>query len=766
MFSYHRLSVALFITALVSALVFAAAIHQLSKAQETLSHTHELKYQSYLLADELRQSSDDLTRLARTYVVTGEAAYESQYQRVLDIRNGVAGRPEKYNEMYWDFQIAGKTPMADPNTGEKIPLIDLIKSLGATEEELAQLEASRNNSDALVAAEVKAMNAIKGLYQADDGQYTREGPADFVLARDLMHSIDYHREKAKIMQPIGVYYELVQNRFEKALGDASNNHTLWSGITILSAIATILSSLFGAWTLRSCTGALRRARDFARDIGDGQLETAITFKDRHEVGQLLSALNNMQSTIRQNQRALNEESQALSNRLEQGLEHASACLLMTDAELRITYANRAFKSLFAGSLNGAKDTYLGQHINELGIHYALDGQTSLSALVEQGGGEAVCDQRQLRVGCQALENQGTPMGWVINFADHSAESALIQAVQDMVNAALKGDLSGRVRLPENESFVSTLGEAMNTLIDVADKITRDLLLLLQALAQGNLSQSIENDYQGRFGDLCHHANLTVSKIKSVTGEITEVSNVVNIGVDNIFTGSTELQEHVTLLNEEIQHAQHKLKEMTGIAKNNADNALKARDHSGHALDASNRGNQIIKDAEAAMLLIDEASREIGDVTSLINGIASQTNLLALNASVEAARAGEHGKGFAVVASEVRELSLRTTDAANKIEGLVRDSGKKVTDGVQLFSQSAEALGSIKDSIERVSTLIQEISAGIDNQSDNIDIINRAMGELASSNERNAINVESSVAAGNQLSSQSKRLQDLSSFFSH
>ncbi|OXS00015.1 methyl-accepting chemotaxis protein [Shewanella algae] len=176
-----------------------------------LGDAANIRYKSYQVADELRQSSDDLTRLARTYAITGEEKYEKMYQDILDIRNGEKPRPQHYHQIYWDLVLNyGDKPKAD---GESAAIKDTMKSLGFSTKEFDFLDQAQANSDALVALEVKAMNAVKGIFlDPTSGKYSVRGEPDLALARELLHSPAYHREKAKIMAPIDQFFSALDQR--------------------------------------------------------------------------------------------------------------------------------------------------------------------------------------------------------------------------------------------------------------------------------------------------------------------------------------------------------------------------------------------------------------------------------------------------------------------------------------------------------------------------------------------------------------------------
>ena len=198
------------ITLILLSLVFFAY----SWAGKQLKESYRQQYASYLLADELRQSSDDLTRLGRTYVITKDPAYEQQYMRILAIRNGEQPRPDGYHRIYWDFVAAnGQNPR--PDTNVRRGLIDLMKDANFTEGELAKLNEAKNNSDALVNTEVAAFKLV----QQSDG----DPVANQQKAIAMMHDKAYHQNKARIMSPIDDFYVMMETRNQEAVESAIAN---------------------------------------------------------------------------------------------------------------------------------------------------------------------------------------------------------------------------------------------------------------------------------------------------------------------------------------------------------------------------------------------------------------------------------------------------------------------------------------------------------------------------------------------------------------
>jgi methyl-accepting chemotaxis protein len=204
--------------------------------------------------------------------------------------------------------------------------------------------------------------------------------------------------------------------------------------------------------------------------------------------------------------------------------------------------------------------------------------------------------------------------------------------------------------------------------------------------------------------------------------------------------------------------------LTGTVRQNADNARQANELALSASSVASRGGAVVAQVVQTMDAINQASRQIVDIISVIDGIAFQTNILALNAAVEAARAGEQGRGFAVVASEVRNLAQRSAAAAREIKDLIGSSVERVDAGTQLVHQAGSTMEDIVSSVRRVTDIMAEISQASHEQTAGIELVNRAIGQMEGATRQNAALVDQAGSAAAALQQQAEDLEQVVSVF--
>ena len=207
-----------------------------------------------------------------------------------------------------------------------------------------------------------------------------------------------------------------------------------------------------------------------------------------------------------------------------------------------------------------------------------------------------------------------------------------------------------------------------------------------------------------------------------------------------------------------------MEELGSTVRQNADNARQANQLAVNASSVAQQGGEVVAEVVSTMKGINDSSKKIADIISVIDGIAFQTNILALNAAVEAARAGEQGRGFAVVASEVRSLAGRSAEAAKEIKQLIGASVERVEQGSALVDKAGATMTEVVTAIRRVTDIMGEISAASSEQSAGVGQVGEAITQMDQATQQNAALVEQMAAAAGSLSSQAQELVDAVAFF--
>ncbi|MEM7461486.1 MAG: adenylate/guanylate cyclase domain-containing protein [Pseudomonadota bacterium] len=269
----------------------------LRNLEKGVEAAEERRHLSYKLADELRQSSDDLTRLARTYAITGETRYRDYYRNILDIRNGKAARPEGYEGVYWDLVIAEVLP--EPSLdGPGQSLEDRMQRAGFTVDEFSKLKEAQNRSDELVRREEVAMNAVEGKFDDGTGSFAQERAPDLELASRILHDEDYHAAKAAIMQPIGEFLSMIDRRTKTELADL--NRQSQNDLIAIIATSSLLLALIAAmvWVLqRRLLRPSTVLMNTVEQIGAGNLDARTDISGKDEIGILGKAIDSMASRL-------------------------------------------------------------------------------------------------------------------------------------------------------------------------------------------------------------------------------------------------------------------------------------------------------------------------------------------------------------------------------------------------------------------------------------------------------------------------------------
>jgi len=303
----------------------------------------------------------------------------------------------------------------------------------------------------------------------------------------------------------------------------------------------------------------------------------------------------------------------------------------------------------------------------------------------------------------------------------------------------------------------TLSRSIINTLAYAGKIAREI-------AQGKLGHDIQVNRKDELGELLDAFRTMDLRLSAIVSEVRNGSGEVSTAAQQIARGNDDLSQRTQEQASSLEETASSMEQMTSTVKQNAENASHANQLARGAREQAERGGEVVTQAVVAMKAINESSRKISDIVSLIDEIAFQTNLLALNAAVEAARAGEQGRGFAVVATEVRNLAQRSAGAAKEIKGLIKDSAEKVHNGTSLVDQTGKSLAEIVDSVKKVTDIVAEIAAASAEQSAGIDQVNHAVLQMDEMTQQNAALVEEAAAAARAMQEQAAELTQQVGFF--
>jgi methyl-accepting chemotaxis protein len=509
----------------------------------------------------------------------------------------------------------------------------------------------------------------------------------------------------------------------KALEDSLSGLSLHRNVSAGISFAALACALVLAWLVtRAMTEPLTHAMEVFAKIAAGQYDNQIETSGTDETGQVLKALDEMQSKLR-TQIATERSFAAENTRIRQALDKASTSVVLADEHHQIIYVNETAKSSFARNAQEIKASLpdfdparlRGSKLESLSPDPARQRH-----LLETLSGAEVQEQVLGDFTFRTVTNpvkgdRGERLGTVMEWSQRTQEVRVEKELQNMLAAINSGALGKRIDLAGKNGFFEAMARGINQL---ADNLTA-----------------------------------TVSKVKSAAAEI-------HRGAEEISAGNTNLSLRTEEQAASLEETASSMEEMTTTVKQNADNAGQANQLALAAREQAEQGGMVVGQAVQAMSGINDSARKIADIIGVIDEIAFQTNLLALNAAVEAARAGEQGRGFAVVASEVRNLAGRSATAAKEIKDLIQDSVKKVSDGSLLVTQSGQTLEQIVTSVKKVSDIVAEIAAASREQSLGIEQVGRAVMQMDELTQQNAALVEQGTAASQNMTTEATALNQM------
>jgi len=335
-------------------------------------------------------------------------------------------------------------------------------------------------------------------------------------------------------------------------------------------------------------------------------------------------------------------------------------------------------------------------------------------------------------------------------------------MQNIVLGTMKkiseGDLSTKIESKDSNDEISVA--LKNTIDSLHSLIIDDGGKVLTSAANKDMSQRLNREYKGDYAKMKDNINTVVKNLDDALSQVSEAVSQVTSASGQISQGAQSLAEGANTQASSLEEVSSSLEEMSSMTKQNADNSNQAKILAAEAKEAANEGDASMKKMAEAIREIKQSSDNTAKIIKSIDDIAFQTNLLALNAAVEAARAGEAGKGFAVVAEEVRNLAMRSAEAAKNTANMIEESVKNADSGVNITEEVAKSLSQIVDRVGKVGDLIAEIAAASNEQALGIEQVNTAVASMNQVTQQNAANSEESASASEQLSSQAAELANM------
>ncbi|MCK5876549.1 MAG: nitrate- and nitrite sensing domain-containing protein [Candidatus Marithrix sp.] len=523
--------------------------------------------------------------------------------------------------------------------------------------------------------------------------------------------------------------------------------------------------------LKNTTTRLNKAVQLANSIADKNLNNKITTVHSDEIGQLLQAFDRMQTQLReriQQNKLITEK----AIRINQALDRATTNILITDNDYNIIYLNKAAQHLFSkyeSVIRSQIPTFDAKQI--LGSNFSSYHQNNYAHKQQVLENIQTTHNTKIVIGDITLDHVITlvtdgeeNLGIIVEFADRTVEVAIEKEINTVIQAASVGDFKPRISLTNKEGFVKIFANSINDIMDINQSVIEDLMHLISALAEGDLTQKIEHDYVGAFDQLKNDMNTTVTKLTEIITAMLQTAKMVNGVAERISKSNLSLSKRTEAQASSLEETAASIQQITATMQQNANHTIMASELAEKAKERAKNGGQVINSTIQSMVEINKSSKKISDIIGVIDEIAFQTNLLSLNAAVEAAHAGEQGRGFAVVATEVRNLAQRSAKAAKEIKTLIRDSAIKVEEGTRLVNQSGETLHKIVSSSEKVSDIISDIAAATKEQSSGIHQINMSIAQMDDMTQQNAALAGEASSTGNLMKEQAHKLEGQVAFF--
>lgn len=460
---------------------------------------------------------------------------------------------------------------------------------------------------------------------------------------------------------------------------------------------------------------------------------------------------------------MDDVKEALDNakRIESALDAASSNIMVADRFRSIIFMNQSVKHMLKEIEPEVQtqlpdfntDQLLRQNIDV--FHKNPDHQMQLLDKL------TATHHARIQLGAETMDlivdpifdEQQQRIGTVVEWKRITQQLAIEKSIAQIVALAAQGELTQRIPTERLSGFEKQLSEAINTLLNSFAQTTQSLSQILNQMSQGDLTPRLQGEYAGDMQAMQNAVNQALNNIAHTLGQVKQGAQEIGNMASEVAVASDDLSQRTQQQAASLEQTAASMEQITASVQMSADNSLKANELSQQSAQQAEQGSQIMQQTLEAMTGISQLSKQIGEITSVIDGIAFQTNLLALNAAVEAARAGEHGRGFAVVASEVRNLAQKSAESSKQITQLIASASSQIEQGTELVNQTDGAFKEMVLKIHQTEKLVGELSSTALEQAKGISQVNQAVTHLDQMTQQNAALVEQLSATASNMSGQ-------------
>ncbi len=537
------------------------------------------------------------------------------------------------------------------------------------------------------------------------------------------------------------------------------------------AAAVMAASAIGFYALETYISLLNKSIGIFYRLAEKRFGNVQDLTRNDLIGYFQRGLYSMEVNLSLDLAQARDEA-AKAMRINQALDNVQSGVMVANNQLEIIYTNQSVEQMFKNAEQDFRKQLPHFDANRL-IGASIDSfhkdpahqRRLLANLKEAYSSEMVIGGQHVKViASPVINNDGEQIGFVAEWQNRTQDIRIEQEIGQLVQDVKAGDLGSRINMSDKHGFARMLSSGINELTDVIESAFKDINQVMESMAEGDLTRSINNDYQGVYAECKNNINGTLTNLSNFIVQIRDAADFIDSSSQEMASGNNNLSSRAEQQAASLEQTAASMQQLASTVRNNADNTQQANHVVNATRQLAQKGGEIVKSAIIAMQDINDSSNEIAEIIGVIDEIAFQTNLLALNASVEAARAGEQGRGFSVVATEVRNLAQRSANAAKQSNELIQNSVQKVRAGTAFVNETGQALTEIVNSVAQVEKLVAQIANASAEQTAGIDQVNQAVAQMDDITQQNAALAEQAAAGSIAMSQQSTTMTQLLGFF--